>query len=843
MSNTSPFINIGGVNIDLREQMKAIERYEAEQSLYNFLQMAWPHFDPAPFTGGWHIEAIAEHLEAVTDGEIKRLLINIPPRCCKSNLVSVAYPAWVWAQSHKNFTSGPGVKFLCASHSLQLAERDSGKCRDLLKTEWYQNLFGDRVTLRKDSDAKSRYGNEQGGERLIRSVTAGATGEGGDVIIIDDPNDASDANSEASRIAVTEWWSGTMTSRLNNKKNGAYIIIQQRVAENDLTGYLLDKNAEGWEHLMIPMRFEGDRKCVTSIGWEDPRTKEGDLLWPEVVGEPEAKAQEAEWGPFTTSGQYQQRPEPQGGGIIKREWWNLWEGDAYPEFDYVIGSCDTAYGERQTSDYSAMTVWGIYQHQVKWSPEMGIINGVVNIPTGTNVIVPHVMLMYAWAERLDFHELVEKIALTSRKFKVDTLLIENKASGISVAQEMRRVYSHEPFAVRLSNPGALDKVARLYSVQHLFADGIIHAPDKEWAEKVINQVSQFPRGKNDDLCFVGGTMIATARGNVPIEEIREGDMALTPMGFREIIACGPTGEAATVRTLGLEGTPEHPVFSLDRGWVPLDTVSTSTKVVRSTVCDSIQIIRQNVWSLMGSHSEEWAGKENTTSRHTDEPMTGEGLKASTLRFGKMRTAPKPLKGMKSITRMAIRLIVILTTLSAYRCACIAQCLRMLIEKRFWPTLKAFALSLLNGISQKRVGNGTGKIQPSISLPQGLRDWLCSPVRAEYAYGVGGILRTKTVEKSFVVPRVRTEHQDTKQEKPEKSRTYTSNTKMVYNMTVDGAHCYYANGILVHNCDTVSQAIRKLRDMGMLTRSPERANEIEESMHFRGRKADAPLYPV
>src|ERR1700761_937309 len=267
--------------LDPTEMLRLLDAADAEDDLYTFLKMAWPHFDPAPWSEGWPIEAIAEHLTAVCDGQIKRLIINIPPRCSKSSLVSVAFPAWVWAQKRKSYTSGPGVKFLCASHALDLAQRDSAKCRDLIKSKWYQSLWGDRFQIKKDNDSKGRYANSQGGERLIRSITSGATGEGGDIIMMDDPNDASDERSEVTREGVIEWWSGTMSSRLNNRDHGAFILIQQRIAEDDLSGHILETNADGWDHLVLPMRYEPDRSFSTSIGWKDPRETEGDLLWPE----------------------------------------------------------------------------------------------------------------------------------------------------------------------------------------------------------------------------------------------------------------------------------------------------------------------------------------------------------------------------------------------------------------------------------------------------------------------------------------------------------------------------------------------------------------------------------
>jgi predicted phage terminase large subunit-like protein len=489
------------IQIDPIEQLRLLDRVDCEDSLYLFLKSAWKYIDTSTWQDGWAIQAVAEHLEAVCDGSIRKLCINIPPRHSKSSLVSVAYPAWTWAQRHKGHTSGPNVRFLVASYAQQLVLRDSVRCRRLIESPWYQKLWGSEFSLTGDQNTKSRFSNDKGGERLITSVGAAVTGEGGDVLLIDDPNAAQEAFSEASTIATIEWWDGAMSTRLNDARRGAYVLIQQRLSEMDLTGHIQEKQSDGWDFLVLPAEYEPDRKCYTSIGWEDPRTKEGELLWPERFGPDEMKGYKSILGPFGFAGQMQQRPEPAGGGIIKREYWQTWDSAEYPPMDYILATVDTAYTEKTENDPSAMTVWGVFSEDVT-----GSVNRILDADgrpmyaeRASYLHAPKVMLMYAWTERLEFHQLVEKVAITAKRLKVDKLLIEAKASGISVAQEIRRLYSHEGFGVQLVNPGALDKVARLHSVQHIFADLIVHAPNKEWAETTITQVAQFPKGRHDDL--------------------------------------------------------------------------------------------------------------------------------------------------------------------------------------------------------------------------------------------------------------------------------------------------------------------------------------------------------
>lgn len=522
-----------GSKIDVDEVLREVIKVECEESLYAFLRHHWRPITSAPFTHGWPIEAVAEHLQAVVDGEIKRLIINIPPRCSKSSLCSVAFPAWTWAQPIQSPTSGPGVQFLFASHGRDLALRDSVACRRVIESDEYQALWGDYYKLTTDQNTKTRFDNSFGGSRLATSVGSSLTGEGGNIIVVDDPNNAQDANSEAKIIETIEWWDGALSTRLNDPKTGAFVIVQQRLSERDMTGYILEKDIGDWVHLCLPMRYEWNRHSYTSIGWDDPRgcdeegnplvvvaedgarhardfeaaleleKREGTLLWPERFGEREVALLERQMGPWTAAGQLQQRPEPKGGGIIKRDWWQLWELDNLPGADYIIAALDTAYTTKQENDMSAITVWGVFSG----GDGKAVVNRTAG-KDGSSLVElsrtyteehPKVILLYAWQDRLELHDLVQRVQTTMKQFKVDKLLIENKAAGHSVAQELRRLFNIEDFMVQLVDPKSQDKVARLYSIQHLFAEGLIYAPDRAWAEMVITQCAAFPKGKHDDL--------------------------------------------------------------------------------------------------------------------------------------------------------------------------------------------------------------------------------------------------------------------------------------------------------------------------------------------------------
>lgn len=463
-----------------------LERLQYEDSLVDFVSGAWKYIDPNPYRYGWHLEAIAEHLQAVTRGEIKRLVINVPPRTSKSSMVSVCFPAWTWAQSIKAPLSGPHVQFLFASYAQSLSIRDSIKTRRLIESPYYQKYWGRHFSITSDQNTKVRFDNNKGGYRLATSVDGALTGEGGSIIVVDDPHNANEVESDLVRQGTLDWWDQSMSTRLNDPKTGAYIVIMQRLHESDLTGHVLSKDRGEWTHLMLPMRFEADRRCITP--WYVDEREEGDLLVPERFGDEEVKSLETALGPFASAGQLQQRPKPRGGGIFKRDWWVLWdeatsgaEGmpkTVFPPFDYIVASLDTAYTTKQENDFSAMTIWGVWNDRQDNR---------------------RIMLIYAWQDRLEFPQLVTKVASLCTKFKIDRLLIESKAAGLSVAQELRAHFSREDWGIQVVDPGRGDKVARAYAIQHLFADGMIYAPDYEWAEKLITQAESFPKADHDDL--------------------------------------------------------------------------------------------------------------------------------------------------------------------------------------------------------------------------------------------------------------------------------------------------------------------------------------------------------
>lgn len=477
----------------LAERDRRRTKRECEESLAAFIRAGWHVVEPGqPYSHNWHIDAICDHLEAVKSGKITRLLMNVPPGTSKSLITAVFFPAWVWAQD-------PTRRFLSTSHGLENAGRDSLRCRRLIESDWYQSLWGDKVVLTGDQNTKTKFENSATGFRHAAPFTS-MTGKRADYVILDDPMSVDDALSEVTRESINLTFRESLPTRLNNPDSSAIIVIMQRLHDEDTSGIIIKGNY-GYDHLCLPMRFDWLRPA-TSIGFVDPRREQGELLFPDRFPEWVVDRDEAVMGPYATAGQMQQDPIPRGGSIIKREYWQLWEEEKYPDFDFVVASADTAYTEKEENDPTGFSVWGLFRDR----------DGK-----------PRVMMMWAWAKhkelhgklpprnageskkdydlrcmRMDTWGIVEWIAYSCRRFRVDRLLIENKASGITVAQEMQRLYREDGWLVELVKPIG-DKVARTHAVEPTFAAGMVYAPDAVWAEKAISESEMFPKGKRDDM--------------------------------------------------------------------------------------------------------------------------------------------------------------------------------------------------------------------------------------------------------------------------------------------------------------------------------------------------------
>lgn len=288
-----------------------LDRAIAAQSFAGFVRAAWHVLEPSSeLKWGWSLDAICQHLEAVSKGDIKRLLINVPPGCMKSLLAGVLWPAWEWGPQGR-----PGLRYLGTAHKQDLGVRDNLKCRRLIQSEWYQARWP--VKLTGDQNAKTKFENDYTGFREAMAFTS-MTGSRGDRIILDDPLSVDHANSDADLRAAELTFTEALPTRVNND-DSAIVVIMQRLHEKDTAGIILKRDL-GYVHLCLPMRFEAERKCVTSIGFEDPRTCDGELLFPERFPEATVSSLEKTMGSYAAAGQLQQRPAPREGGMFKRAW-------------------------------------------------------------------------------------------------------------------------------------------------------------------------------------------------------------------------------------------------------------------------------------------------------------------------------------------------------------------------------------------------------------------------------------------------------------------------------------------------------------------------------------------
>lgn len=568
----------------LDEALLDLERLRLEDSLFAFYAAAWPQYDPLPLKLNWHHEAIAEHCEAVVRGEILNLLVNIPPRCSKTSLITVSLPAWIWARRWRAFLSGPQVRFLCVSYGTRPAERQARTARQLILGEWYRRRWGESVQV--VNEALEEFSNAAGGYRISASLSGAILGAGADLVIVDDPHNLEEAESAVEAENTRRGFSEGLTTRRTDPTRTARILVMQRLTERDCSAEMLEKFPDS-VHLMLPMEFDPQRWCRTAW-YEDPRREAGELLWPQQFPAERVAADKFTLGDFAYAGQYDQSPQPRGGGIIKRDWWQVWpdypldlSGLIYqdargewqiramplPDVSYVVMAIDTNMTARDEGDWNACTVWGVWHRRAqpyalddemveRWAALMG--RPAPRYRHEEAEEQPRVILMEAWRMRGPLRTgdgkmgLVERILDTARRRHADRLLIENTARGQDVHDEILRGVRPGEFMVQLWDPKKHgDKVARLTSTQPLFQQGLVYTPvtfdprtgaqrEFQWVEMVVDEVSAVPRGAHDDLADTASCGLIWLREN--------GMLQLTEEHKRELIESRTfTGRRESVR--------------------------------------------------------------------------------------------------------------------------------------------------------------------------------------------------------------------------------------------------------------------------------------------------------
>ena len=499
---------------EMYESYYHMEEMEAcEQSLVEFIKQAWHVLEPSqPYVHGEHMNVLCDHLEACTRGDILRLLINIPPGTMKSMATAVFWPAWMWGPRKM-----PHIRFMGCSHSENLATRDNVKMKRLIQSEWFQKRWP--IELTGDQSTKQNFENVQTGWRQSSPVTS-MTGKRSDFLLWDDPNSAEDAHSQAQLETTLRVFKETLPTRLNSPEKSVVIVIMQRLSQKDVSGEIL-ANDYGYDKLIIPMEYEGPRP-PTKLGWVDWRRTPGELLFPARFPRAVVERDKKIMGEHAVAGQFQQRPNVEGGGILKKKHFQLWPAERdIPDLFWIVQSWDTAYSEKQTADESACLVFGIFE-----------------LPGGKRQAI----ILDADAGRWSYPDLKRKILddwgasyggvrndpmKPSRK--PDVILVECKASGQSILQDLRE--SNIP-AIDF-HPGRSDKVSRAHLAAPLLEAGNFWVMESKrdrgqpisWVRKFLEQLEMFPAGAHDDAvdCFVQAAIYLRQSGQLDTETAKLDD--------------------------------------------------------------------------------------------------------------------------------------------------------------------------------------------------------------------------------------------------------------------------------------------------------------------------------
>jgi predicted phage terminase large subunit-like protein len=427
-----------------------------------FIKEAFPIVNPgAEFLDNWHIDLISEYLESITKCEIKRLIINIPPRSLKSICISVCWPAWLLG-------TDPTRRIICASYSQNLSNKLSLDCRHLMRSNWFSNIFPD-TTIAGDQNQKNKFLTKHRGFRLATSVGGTITGEGGNFLILDDPHNAIDVNSSKKRENAICWFQQSFSSRLDNKKTGVIIIIMQRLHIGDLTGFLLEKQPTNWHLLNIPAISADD--IYYEINGFKYFFKKNHFLHPAREGVAEIHRAKNELGSSAFAAQYLQNPIAEDGGMVKKSWLKYYTHTlAIDDYDHIMQSWDTAIKSGDRNSYSVCTTWGKLNDQF--------------------------YLLDVFRERVEYPALKNRVTNGALLWQPDLILIEDKASGQSLLQDLKR--EHPAFSL-VAVKTKSDKITRFARVTPLFESGqVILSKNANWLIEYEQELLSFPGSKHND---------------------------------------------------------------------------------------------------------------------------------------------------------------------------------------------------------------------------------------------------------------------------------------------------------------------------------------------------------
>ncbi len=460
----------------------AVDAEECRRSLKRFKRAVWHIIEPAPYVDGWCQDALDEHLEAVARGDIRKLVINIPPRHSKSSELLI-WRAWLWTQS-------PEPQILAASYALSLSIRDNNRVRRILESPWFIERYGNlqihdaQVVLTDDNNQKMVFENTKGGFQKAVSVGGGTTGHGGSYLIIDDLHNATDAHRDADREFAVTWFREVWTNRMNNQNTDRSVVSGQRIHDNDVCGYILRERPD-YEHLNLPAEYEPTRKCFTSIGWSDPRTQEGDLLWPERFSAATLGGLKRDLGLTGYAAQYQQSPVPPGGSVYNINNARYFTIDQATQ-SYILetprgpktvlmsdcwkfAAVDPAISEKQSADFFVMAAYAV----TPWRD---------------------VLLFDLVRDHFTLPEQEEQIVLWQQKHGFAFWAVESVAFQLGLIQvAVARGIPCQPFKA------SSDKVSKSSTASVWDANGKMYSrKDAPWLFEYEREIYRFPRAPKDD---------------------------------------------------------------------------------------------------------------------------------------------------------------------------------------------------------------------------------------------------------------------------------------------------------------------------------------------------------
>lgn len=441
-----------------------------------------------------HIEVIATKLEACRKGTVRRLIINLPPRHLKSHCASIAFVAWCLGHN-------PAGHVICASYGQDLADKLARDSRNIMQSAWYKQLFATRLA---DRLAVHDFTTTELGTRMATSVGGVLTGRGADLIIIDDALKPDEALSETRRKAVNDWYDNTLLSRLNDKATGCIVIIMQRLHQEDLVGHVLEQ--EPWDVLSFAAIAEQDERFLieSPLGSRWFERKTGEALHPERESLATLAKIRERMGEYNFSSQYQQNPIPLGGAMVKTDWLRYYDASQLPErFDAKVQSWDTANKSNELSDHSVCTTWGMANRQA--------------------------YLLHVYRARLNYPDLKRKVKELARLHDARTILIEDKASGTQLIQDLQA--EHLSGITPYAPPSGTDKIMRLHAQTHWFENGNVLLPrSAPWLADYVTELTGFPGTKYDDQVDSTAQALDHMRGPNTLEVWRR--LGLSATEFR-----------------------------------------------------------------------------------------------------------------------------------------------------------------------------------------------------------------------------------------------------------------------------------------------------------------------